>query len=66
MKFQSQFITAIAVYALAVSGCSGGDPEEKQDHVFEQTKAIDKAREVEGFLKDAASKQKESAGDGSQ
>ncbi len=52
---------AVILLGLFISGCSGDDPEEKQDHVFEQAKSLDKAREVEGMLKDAAGKKKESA-----
>jgi len=44
---------------LAVAGCTGGEEEEaaqpKQDHVFkEQTKALDKARDVGRQLEEAA------------
>lgn len=56
-------LAVLAVLALAVAGCSGED-EEKKDHVFkEMTRTIDKAREVEGVLKDAAEKQKKAAED---
>jgi hypothetical protein len=54
---------AIFVLGLFIAGCSG-DEEEKKDHVFkEKTRTIDKAREVEGILKDAAEKQKKAAED---
>ena len=59
-------VITVIVLGMMVAGCAGDDPEEKQDHVFEQTKAIHKAREVEGMLKDAAGKQKKSAEDSSQ
>lgn len=55
--------SAIFVLGLFLVGCSG-DEEEKKDHVFEEkTRTIDKAREVEGILKDAAEKQKKAAED---
>ncbi len=58
---------ALVALGLTISGCSGDEEEAKQDHVFiEKTQAIDKAREVEGILKDAASRQKKSAEDSSQ
>ena len=56
---------AVSLLTLALTGCSGDDePAKKEDHVFkETTRAIDKAREVEGILKDAAEKQKKAAQD---
>lgn len=58
---------AVIALGLTISGCSGDDQEAKQDHVLkEQTQAIDKAREVDGMLKDAAGKQKKAAEDSSQ
>lgn len=51
-------IIAAAAFGLLISGCSGEDPD-KDNHVFkEKTETIDKAREVEGMLKDAAGKKK--------
>lgn len=56
------FITITAL-GVSIAGCSG-DEEEKRDHVFkEKTRTIDKAREVEGILKDAAEAQKKAAED---
>lgn len=54
-------LVAIATLALLLAGCSGDD-EGKKDHVFkEKTQAIEKAREVEGILKNAAEKEKKAA-----
>ena len=52
-----------SVLTLTLSGCSGDDESaKKEDHVFkETTRTIDKAREVEGILKEAAEKQKKAA-----
>lgn len=62
MNFRPLKLAVIAALALAVSACSGDD--EDKAHVFkEKTQAIDKAREVEGILKDAAQKQKKAAED---
>jgi hypothetical protein len=50
---------------LFLSGCSSEDDEgEVKEHVWkDQVEAIDKAREVENVLKDAAGKQKKAAQD---
>ena len=54
---------AVSLLTLTLTGCSGDDESaKKQDHVFkETTRTIDKAREVEGILKEAAEKQKKAA-----
>ncbi len=54
---------AVSLLTLVLTGCSGDDESAKeQDHVFkEMTQTIDRAREVEGILKDAAEKQKKAA-----
>jgi hypothetical protein len=60
-----RLLSAVAASLLTVvlAGCSGDDDSAKnKDHVFkETTQTIDRAREVEGILKDAAEKQKKAA-----
>ena len=52
--------TLLLIAIFGLSACSGEDQEAaSEDHVFkEMTETIDKAREVENLLQDAAKKQK--------
>ena len=55
-----------AAMGLALSACSGDDEEELKEHVWkDQTETIDRAREVEGMVKDAAGRKSKAAEDSS-
>ena len=57
-------LTLLLVLGLFLIGCSKQDEEEVKEHVWkDQVEAIDKAREVENVLRDAAGKQKKAAQD---
>ncbi len=57
------YLTLVVAFGLVIGGCSSED-NEVEDHVWkDQVEAMDKAREVEGIILDAAGKQKKQAED---
>ncbi len=57
------YLTLVVALGLVTGGCSSED-NEVEDHVWkDQVEAMDKAREVEGIILDAAGKQKKQAED---
>lgn len=65
MNRSSLRLTLLFALGLFLIGCSKQDDEEEvKEHVWkDQVEAIDKAREVENVLRDAAGKQKKAAQD---
>lgn len=57
------YLTLLMTFGLVVGGCSSEDNEVKEHVWKDQVEAIDKAREVEGMVLDAAGKQKKQAED---
>ncbi len=53
-------LTIFLIIILNICGCSdNNDTQEKKDHVWkEQTEAIEKAKAVEGMLRDSAEEQR--------
>lgn len=57
------FCSMLVALGLVIGGCSSED-NEVEDHVWkDQVESMDKAREVEGMILDAAGKQKKQAED---
>lgn len=63
MYRRSIHLTLLALLGLLIAGCSSED-NDVEDHVWkDQVETIDKAREVEGMIQDAAGKQKKATED---
>ncbi|OGT65409.1 MAG: hypothetical protein A2W69_04545 [Gammaproteobacteria bacterium RIFCSPLOWO2_02_47_7] len=59
-KLMKNPLTIFLIIILNICGCSdNNDTQEKKDHVWkEQTEAIEKAKAVEGMLRDSAEEQR--------
>ncbi len=63
MNLRSVYLILPVALGLLVGGCSSEDNEPKEHVWKDQVETIDKAREVEGMIQDAAGKQKKAAED---
>ena len=59
------YLSLLIALGLVVGGCSSEDTEGKEHVWKDQVETIDKAREVEGMILDAAKQQKKNAEDAS-
>lgn len=59
------YLSLLIAFGLVVGGCSSEDTEGKEHVWKDQVETIDKAREVEGMILDAAKQQKKNAEDAS-
>ena len=57
------YLSLLIALGLVVAGCSSEDSEGKEHVWKDQVETIDKAREVEGMILDAAKQQKKDAED---
>lgn len=54
------FVCALIAVALGCSGCNGGKEEKAKENVFApQVKALEKAKQVDRQIEDAAAKQRQ-------